>query len=171
MFRAGFAGLILLFATTASAQVTGSCPAGTNNGTVQSGQPFRMYWCLPNTPNNNNLEGAQVSGLPAGTVQMDNVRKERGPFTDDNMNQWSGLVPAQPRGNYTVLVYGQNFKVPGDASTVQRGNASAPFALGVVDGLAAPDAPTRIRSGDAGNPARSATPDPATRTVPDSVPR
>lgn len=131
-----------------------------------------MYWCLPNT-GNNNLEGAQVSGLPAGTVQMDNVRKERGPFADDNMNQWSGIVPAQPRGNYTVLVYAQNYKVPGDPNTVQRSNPSAPFALGVVDGFAIPDAPTRIRAGDAGNPAQSASPTQSDRNrganAPDNV--
>lgn len=129
---------------------TGNCPAGTNNGTVRSGVPFRIYWC---SPARDQLEGAKISGLPAGTFQLDNVRIERGPFTGDNMTQWSAAVPAQPRGNYTIIIIAQNYRIPGDANTLQESPGSAPFALGVADGVDPPTAPTRIRV-DPGNPTR-----------------
>lgn len=147
--------LFVLAAVPASAQtVPGDCVSGTNNGIVQSGAPIRFYWCQPSTPTNN-LTGAKISGLPAGTIQLNNVRIER--VFSDGMTQWSGVAPAQPRGNYTVIIYAQNYKIPGDANTVQESKGSSPFALGVVDGVDPPDAPIRIRT-DPGYPVQSAAP-------------
>ena len=154
-------GIVLLRQRTVEpAAVTGNCPPGSNNGTVRPGASFRIYWCQPS---GEHLEGAYVMGLPAGRTQLDNVVINRGPF-DDNYVQWSGAVPAQPKGNYTIQVFAQNFGVEGDPTTVQSSPGSAPFALGVVDVAGVPAAPIRIRV-DAGNPTR-ATPPPTTNRRP-----
>lgn len=129
--------------------LTGSCPASTNTGTVRSGAPFRIYWCQPQ---GDTLVGAKISGLPAGTFQLDNVKIERGPFAADNLTQWSAAVPAQPRGSYTIVVIAQNYGLPGDPKTLQESQPSPPFALGVVDSVPVPAAPKNLRE-SAGNPA------------------
>ena len=123
--------------------ILGNCPSGTNNGIVAEITPFRIYWCQPEV---DHLEGAKIqSGLPTSPLQLDNVRIERGPITD-NLVQWSAAVPAQPRGQYSIVLVAQNFKVAGDPSTVQEGPGSAPFGLGVGNfGIPAPAAPFRLR--------------------------
>jgi len=140
------AGLLLQPRVTPTA-VTGNCPAGSNNGTVRPDAAFRIYWCQPS---GDHLEGAYLTGLPAGKTQLDNVVINRGPF-EDNLVQWSGAVPAQARGNYTIQVVAQNFGVEGNPATVQDSPPSAPFGLGVADTIGVPAAPIRMRV-DPGNP-------------------
>ena len=135
--------LVFYWTRATPTTITGNCPSGTNNGVVAENAPFRIYWCQPEV---DHLEGAKIqSGLPTSPLQLDNVRIERGPFTD-NLVQWSAAVPALPRGQYSITLVAQNFKVTGDPSTVQEGPASSPFGLGVGDfGNAVPGAPFRIR--------------------------
>jgi len=131
-----------------TAPISGNCPPGSNNGTVRSGLPFRIYWCQPAS---DSLVGAKIAGLPAGTFQLDNVRIERGPFLGDTLTQWSAAIPPQPRGNYTIILTVQNYGLPGDLNTLQESPGSLPFGLGVVDSQPMPAAPKNLRI-DAGNP-------------------
>ena len=117
----------LSVAAPASAQTT--CPIAQTSNTVPSNAVLKITFCAFTS---DNINGANVYGLPAGKLAVNNM--VAGTQYGDGKTLYQGTIPPQPVGVYSITVKATNLAIPGDPTSTQEGpTASNPFVLTVVN--------------------------------------